>query len=301
MQGSTSSGALALMTSGGPAELLERAALLDAVGEQRVDVVAPAHRAGGAGRPPPTRPPSRASARPTRSRPRPPRCWRPRRSRRSPARGQDAALAEQQDAVQDQLAQRAADAGQPARTSAARPRRTPQQQAAAAAAAAQPPRRAARPRRRVRRRARRRPARPARPPVRRPPARRPGRPRVRPRVRRPGRPRVRPRRPVRRAPAARPSPRRCRTRPPARPRARRSQTAIAAAKTQLGLPYSWGGGGSTGPSYGIPPDTAIWGFDCSGLTQYAYAQAGVQIGGTSRDQWYRFRNKHGRQGRPAGR
>jgi cell wall-associated NlpC family hydrolase len=67
------------------------------------------------------------------------------------------------------------------------------------------------------------------------------------------------------------------------------QTAIAAAKTQLGLPYSWGGGGSSGPSYGIPPDTGIWGFDCSGLTQYAYARAGIQIGGTSRDQWYRFR------------
>ncbi len=67
------------------------------------------------------------------------------------------------------------------------------------------------------------------------------------------------------------------------------QTAIAAAKTQLGLPYSWGGGGSSGPSYGIPPDTRIWGFDCSGLTQYAYARAGIQIGGTSRDQWYRFR------------
>jgi cell wall-associated NlpC family hydrolase len=68
------------------------------------------------------------------------------------------------------------------------------------------------------------------------------------------------------------------------------QTAIAAAKKQLGLPYSWGGGNSSGPTFGIPPDTAIYGFDCSGLTQYAYAQAGIQIGGTSRDQWYRFRN-----------
>jgi len=69
------------------------------------------------------------------------------------------------------------------------------------------------------------------------------------------------------------------------------QTAIAAARAQLGLPYSWGGGGSTGPGYGIEPDTAVWGFDCSGLTQYAYARAGLQIGGTSRDQWYRFRTK----------
>jgi cell wall-associated NlpC family hydrolase len=69
------------------------------------------------------------------------------------------------------------------------------------------------------------------------------------------------------------------------------QRAIAAGRTQLGLPYSWGGGGSNGPSYGISPDTSIWGFDCSGLTQYAYAQAGVAIGGTSRDQWWRFRGR----------
>ncbi|WP_345771814.1 C40 family peptidase [Geodermatophilus sabuli] len=65
--------------------------------------------------------------------------------------------------------------------------------------------------------------------------------------------------------------------------------AISAAKSQRGLPYSWGGGDSNGPTYGIPPDTTIFGFDCSGLTQYAYAQAGIAIGGTSRDQWWRFR------------
>jgi len=67
--------------------------------------------------------------------------------------------------------------------------------------------------------------------------------------------------------------------------------AIAAARSQFGVAYSWGGGGSNGPSYGIAPDTRVWGFDCSGLTQYAYAQAGIQIGGTSRDQWYRFRGQ----------
>jgi peptidoglycan DL-endopeptidase RipA len=69
------------------------------------------------------------------------------------------------------------------------------------------------------------------------------------------------------------------------------QTAIAAAKSQRGLPYSWGGGNSHGPTYGIPPDTAIYGFDCSGLTEYAYAQAGIAIGGTSRDQYWRFRDR----------
>jgi peptidoglycan DL-endopeptidase RipA len=69
------------------------------------------------------------------------------------------------------------------------------------------------------------------------------------------------------------------------------ESAIAAALSQKGVLYSWGGGGSTGPSYGISPDTNVWGFDCSGLTQYAYYQAGIQIGGTSRDQYYRFRNQ----------
>jgi cell wall-associated NlpC family hydrolase len=75
------------------------------------------------------------------------------------------------------------------------------------------------------------------------------------------------------------------------PSASAAQTAIAAARSQIGLPYSWGGGGSKGPSYGIPPDTAVFGFDCSGLTQYAYAQAGIAIGGTSRDQWWLNRDK----------
>ncbi|ADB74773.1 NlpC/P60 family protein [Geodermatophilus obscurus] len=67
--------------------------------------------------------------------------------------------------------------------------------------------------------------------------------------------------------------------------------AIAAAVSQRGLPYSWGGGNGNGPTYGIPPDTAIYGFDCSGLTEYAYAQAGIRIGGTSREQYWRFRDR----------
>jgi len=70
-----------------------------------------------------------------------------------------------------------------------------------------------------------------------------------------------------------------------------AQTAISAARSQLGVAYSWGGGGSNGPSYGIAPDSQVFGFDCSGLTQYAYARAGIAIGGTSRDQWWLNRNK----------
>ncbi|MEY9875950.1 cell wall-associated NlpC family hydrolase [Streptacidiphilus sp. MAP12-33] len=47
--------------------------------------------------------------------------------------------------------------------------------------------------------------------------------------------------------------------------------AFAAAQTRLGLPYVWG---ATGPDS----------FDCSGLTQWAYAQAGVSLGRTTYDQ-----------------
>jgi peptidoglycan DL-endopeptidase RipA len=79
--------------------------------------------------------------------------------------------------------------------------------------------------------------------------------------------------------------------PAGAPSASAAQTAIAAARSQLGVLYSWGGGGSNGPSYGIKPDTAVFGFDCSGLVQYAYAKAGIAVGGTSRDQWWLNRNK----------
>ena len=62
-------------------------------------------------------------------------------------------------------------------------------------------------------------------------------------------------------------------------------TAIAAAQAYLGTTYAWGGGGSFGPGWGIPPDDGVFGFDCSGLTQYAYAQAGIVIPRNSRAQY----------------
>lgn len=68
---------------------------------------------------------------------------------------------------------------------------------------------------------------------------------------------------------------------------------INAASSMLGrYPYSWGGGNKYGPSYGIccspsgRDGTNVYGFDCSGLTQFAfYKGAGIDIGSTSRTQY----------------
>ena len=64
-----------------------------------------------------------------------------------------------------------------------------------------------------------------------------------------------------------------------------AQTAIDAAMAYLGTPYAWGGGGTRGPGPGQAPDLGVVGFDCSGLTQYAYAEAGIPIPRNSRAQY----------------
>ncbi|MEU7524709.1 C40 family peptidase [Saccharothrix sp. NPDC042600] len=61
--------------------------------------------------------------------------------------------------------------------------------------------------------------------------------------------------------------------------------AIGAALAWLGTPYAWGGGDENGPTRGVRDngvadahgDYLKVGFDCSGLTLYAYAQAGVRL------------------------
>jgi peptidoglycan DL-endopeptidase CwlO len=55
------------------------------------------------------------------------------------------------------------------------------------------------------------------------------------------------------------------------PPSARAAAAMAAARSALGRPYIWGGNGPSG-------------FDCSGLMQWAYGQAGMQLPRTSQEQ-----------------
>jgi cell wall-associated NlpC family hydrolase len=59
---------------------------------------------------------------------------------------------------------------------------------------------------------------------------------------------------------------------------------IGSAAKWLGTPYSWGGGGLDGPTYGIEHGSGTVGFDCSGLVRYAYAQAGILLPRVAADQ-----------------
>ncbi|MET8945598.1 NlpC/P60 family protein [Streptomyces sp. NPDC004542] len=65
----------------------------------------------------------------------------------------------------------------------------------------------------------------------------------------------------------------------------RAAAAVAAARSAVGRPYVWGAGGPSG-------------FDCSGLTQWSYAQAGVHLPRTSQEQRYAGRRVPLSQARP---
>lgn len=72
---------------------------------------------------------------------------------------------------------------------------------------------------------------------------------------------------------------------------------VAAARSMIGYPYSWGGGGKGGPSYGIGRGAGTYGFDCSGLTEYAWWKgARTSIGGTTYEQWPNSRPSSKRPG-----
>lgn len=60
---------------------------------------------------------------------------------------------------------------------------------------------------------------------------------------------------------------------------------VQAVKQEIGIPYSWGGGGPGGPSLGFGRGAKTKGFDCSSLLQYGWAKAGVNIPRTTYSQW----------------
>jgi cell wall-associated NlpC family hydrolase len=72
---------------------------------------------------------------------------------------------------------------------------------------------------------------------------------------------------------------------------------LARAVSQVGVPYAWGGGNSSGPTRGIsdgggPADQAgdsrKTGFDCSGLMVYAFAAAGITVPHQTQAIWASF-------------
>lgn len=62
---------------------------------------------------------------------------------------------------------------------------------------------------------------------------------------------------------------------------------------RLGTPYAWAGGGYDGPGWGVDSpgtdgahDSQVFGFDCSGLTMYAWAPQGIYMDHYAASQYY---------------
>ena len=60
---------------------------------------------------------------------------------------------------------------------------------------------------------------------------------------------------------------------------------IRRGSSQMGVPYSWGGGTLNGPSKGVESGAGTVGFDCSGLVRYSFAGVGVLLPRFSGDQY----------------
>ncbi|ORX08049.1 hydrolase [Mycolicibacillus trivialis] len=60
---------------------------------------------------------------------------------------------------------------------------------------------------------------------------------------------------------------------------------IARGLSQRGVPFSYGGGGVGGPTHGTGRYLHVVGFDASGLTQYAFAGAGIKLPRSSATQY----------------
>ncbi len=60
---------------------------------------------------------------------------------------------------------------------------------------------------------------------------------------------------------------------------------VEVALTQLGIPYSWGGGTLNGPGLGFGPGASTVGFDCSSFTRYVWFRAaGITLPRVASDQ-----------------
>ena len=56
-----------------------------------------------------------------------------------------------------------------------------------------------------------------------------------------------------------------------------SEYVIRRGMSEVGVPYSWGGGTAAGPGKGIDSGAGITGFDCSGLVLYSFAGVGIKL------------------------